>query len=78
MALKEFKLVRKIERYETMIVEAESKEEALAKYDENIDNDGQWEEEAMLLGDDFLVAVDERDQDGEFSIQHDVENGKFV
>ena len=63
--------------FETKIVEAETKEEALELYDSG-DLEG-WEEEDVGCAQDLgLLCIYERDADGEFTIAHDVKEGEFV
>ena len=71
----EFKLTRKVVSYETSIVESESKEAGMRQYE-----DGEveyWQEE--YSEDEGLIAIDQRGENGEFSINFEVdEKGKFV
>ena len=81
----EFKLVRRVHIFEEVIIDAESKEQALAMYqgkvppyeDECI---GGWDEDDVSGSESFLWAIEERDTKGEFSIVHrvDEKEEKFV
>lgn len=73
----EFKLIRKVIIFEEAIIEAESKEAALAKYDEgNVEG---WEEQDCGQSEEIgLTSINERGQHGWFSVCFPVEEGKFV
>ena len=75
--MKEFKLTRVLEVYETCRVDAETREEALKKGTEDIDNIGQWEHSDC--GEvDRIISVDELTTDGSPDITNDVVDDEFV
>ena len=68
-----FRLIKRVESYEHIVIEAESREKALEWYD---DGEGEWKED--YTDNCELILIIEQDERGAVISQHPLEEGEFT